>query len=275
MNQTTELLLIELIKRKGINHWTAKLLPNHYQYPSGSLRKATVNGITFQLDIHNWNDWEVYFYAHGEPIDKLIRLCKVDDCVIDIGSNIGFVVMNMALQIGPKGKAYGFEPNPITFEKMMGNLRLNNFSNITVTQAALGNMEGVVEPVTVVENNLGRSTVKVVPNSQHNFTSPIFTLDSFCERIGLSHLNIVKIDVEGYEQKVLLGGIKTIEKFRPILFIEISYENLQQQDSSPTEIFTLLNQFGYSFLRAHDNLVITPEYSFDEDCHFDVICYPK
>ncbi len=275
MNQTTELLLIDFIKRKGINHWTAKLLPNHYQYPTGSLRKATVNGIAFQLDIHNWNDWEVYFRAQGEPINKLVSLCKAGDCVIDIGCNIGYVVMNMASRIGPKGKAYGFEPNPVTFEKLMGNLKLNNFPNINVNQAALGNVEGLVEPVNIVENNLGRSTVKVVSNSDHNLTSPIFTLDSFCERIGLSQLNIVKIDVEGYEQNVLLGGLKTIEKFRPVLFIEISYENLQQQDSTPAGIIKLLNHFGYSFVRANDNMVITPEYRFESDCHFDIICYPN
>lgn len=275
MNLTIESLLIDSIKRNGINHWTAKLLPNHYQYPSGSIRQTVVNGIAYHLDIHNWNDWEVYFHAQGHAIDKLISLCKTDDYIIDIGCNIGCVLMNMTSRIGPGGRAYGFEPNPITYKKLVSNLKLNTFPNITVTQAALGNMEGLVEPVNIVEDNLGRSIVKVTTNNKHDVTSPIFTLDSFCDRIKLSRLNIVKIDVEGYEQNVILGGLKTIEKFRPTLFIEISYENLTQQDSSPFEIIKLINQFGYSFVRANDNMVITPEYNFDKDCHFDIICYPN
>lgn len=275
MNLAIESMLIDSIKRNGIHHWTYKLLPNHYQYPPGSIRQTSVNGIAYLLDIHNWNDWEVYFHAQGQAIDKLISLCKTDDCVMDIGCNIGYVLMNMTSRIGPGGRAYGFEPNPITYKKLVINLKLNAFPNISVTQAALGNMEGLVEPVNIVEDNLGRSIVKITTNDKHDLTSPIFTLDSFCDRIKLNRLNIVKIDVEGYEQNVILGGLKTIEKFRPILFIEISYENLVQQHSSPIEIIKLINQFGYSFVRASDNMVITPQYNFDKDCHFDIICYPN
>lgn len=274
MNPVAERVLINLMRKFGHTHWTGKLLPNNYQYKRGSIRKTTVNGISFDLDVHNWNDWEVYFRAHGVAINRLIDLCKIDDVVIDVGSNIGFVLMSMATKVGAGGKVFGFEPNPVTFEKLEKNLSRNNFFNISIEKAALGNQQGKVEPFTVSENNLGMSKVRLPSGIVDVVTVPLYTLDSFCEDRGINRINLIKIDVEGYETNVLMGSLQTIKKFRPVLFIELSAENLKNQSTSPEEVISTINQFGYRITRPTDNFQITSDYVFEKDCHFDILCTP-
>ncbi len=72
------------------------------------------------------------------------------------------------------------------------------------------------------------------------------TLDALADAHSLSRLDMVKIDVEGHEGKVLRGGLKTIRRFRPILIVEINPSALSEFGSSPEEIVKLQTDLGYS-----------------------------
>jgi hypothetical protein len=65
--------------------------------------------------------------------------------------------------------------------------------------------------------------------------------------------NFIKIDVEGYELKVLTGGVKTIEKHRPTMAIEINRVALERQGTSPNQVFDWLHQHDYSWRIIEEN----------------------
>lgn len=275
MGSVAERYLIQLMEKSRGHQLVFSLLPSNYLYPPHSVRKTCDRNIQFELDLHNWNDWEVYFRAHPKGLEKLFQLCNPQDVVIDVGSNIGFVLMNMAQRIGSEGKVYGFEPSAKTFAKLQRNLSLNHFNNIMVTQAALGHVMGEAETYAVRSSNLGMNKIRLAPNESMPGTVPIFTLDSFCDAEQLTRVDLIKIDVEGYEQNVLAGSLNVLRKFKPLLFIELSCQNLSDQNSSPEKIVQLLHAEGYTVKKAVDDVVITPSYVFEKDCHFDVIAVPS
>ncbi len=275
MRPVAERFLIRLMEQSRGHQLIFGLLPSNYLYPPNSIRTAFDRNIQFELDLHNWNDWEVYFHAHPKVLSKLLQLCKPRDVVIDIGSNIGFVLMNMAKIVGPEGKVFGFEPSAKTFAKLQHNLGLNHFNNISITQSAIGNIAGKAESYSVRSSNLGMNKIRLVSNEGSPIAVPIFTLDSFCHREKLTRVDLIKIDVEGYEQNVLEGSLNALRKFKPHLFIELSCQNLNDQNSSPEKILQLLHAEGYTIKRAADDMIIPHAYVFEKDCHFDIIAIPS
>lgn len=275
MRPSIEKHLIRLMEKSSSHPLILGLLPSNYLYPPRSIRKAFEKNIQFELDIHNWNDWEVYFRAYPKVLDKLLQLCKPGNAIIDVGSNIGYVLMNMAKIAGSEGKVFGFEPCTETFAKLQRNLELNYFSNVKITQAALGNVAGKAISYQVRNSNLGMNKIRLVSNESTSNTVPVLTLDSFCERERLTHVDVIKIDVEGYEQNVLEGSRNVLRKFKPHLFIELSCQNLNEQNSSPEKMLQILYAEGYTIKRAIDDMIITPAHTFEKNCHFDIIAVPS
>lgn len=272
MNRPMEKLLITLCGGRAHESFFFRLLPNNYQYPENSFREVKIHGYTFRLDIHNWNDWEVYFKAHGKETDQVFALCKPGDIVLDVGSNIGFYLLNFSLHVLPDGQVFGFEPHPVTYQKLCVNLSAGVNTNISVSHLALGDTTGFVEPYVVRESNLGMNRVKVT-SAQNDNRVPLTTLDLFVKERGLTKVDLIKIDVEGFEENVLRGALQTIRTYRPVIHIEIDDENLQAQSSSPQAIINLLNSGMYRLLNATAKREFQPG-DLHPDCHFNLICKP-
>lgn len=272
MNPPMEKLLIALSANKYLNSLIFKLLPNNYQYSKNSIREMNIQGYAFRLDIHNWNDWEVYFKTHRGETDQVFALCKPGDIVLDVGSNIGFYLLNFSFRVLPGGRVFGFEPHPVSYKKLQTNLSAGINKNITVSHMALGDTSGFVEPYIVRESNLGMNRVKVT-SEQNSNRVPLTTLDLFVAENGLSQVNVIKIDVEGFEEYVLRGALQTIRKFKPIMHIEIDDENLQAQASSAQKIIDLLSDGTYTLINASANREIQSS-DLQPDCHFNLICRP-
>jgi hypothetical protein len=100
----------------------------------------------------------------------------------------------------------------------------------------------------------------------------ITTMDDFFE---INHplnskIDLVKVDIEGYEYEWLLGAEKTLSKYKPTLFIELDDNNLKQQNSSALLLVVKLKEFGYTIF--DDRIDISNQVDFD-NCHFDISCF--
>ena len=74
------------------------------------------------------------------------------------------------------------------------------------------------------------------------------SLDEYIKRNNIDKLNIIKIDVDGYDYKVLLGALETLKRFKPTLFVELSEVCLNQQGDSVSDIYNFLNHLNYTAL---------------------------
>src|SRR5262249_22536085 len=81
---------------------------------------------------------------------------------------------------------------------------------------------------------------------------PMKTLDRVVAEQKLERVDVIKIDVEGHEAKVLAGAVETITRFRPRILIEIFEETLRRQGASVTEVLAVLEANGYSLHEFSD-----------------------
>lgn len=98
----------------------------------------------------------------------------------------------------------------------------------------------------------------------------VSTLDSEMNELNPPRIDLVKIDVEGYEYQVLLGAMNMIKKLRPILVIKVIDTNLQVHKQSSKEPISLLLGLGYKTI----DLKTQKPVSILEKIETDIICYP-
>jgi FkbM family methyltransferase len=256
------------------NSLLAKLLPNHYQYSEHSIRIVSRNQINYELDISDFVDFSVYSGLINVGFKKVITFCEKGNNICDIGSNIGFTLLNFAKVVGEKGFVYGFEPDAISYKKCQRNININDFQNISLNNYGLGDKHHNVTLETIENKNRGMNKIINQSRFGNNFQRiKIKTMDHFIKSHIISKIHLIKIDVEGFEFNVLKGATKTIKEMMPIIFIEIDDRLLRFQGTRPKEIIRFLKGFGYSFYDAELRNSIDSHYDF-KDCHIDIICIP-
>lgn len=260
---------------KALTSMWGKLPPNHYQYPPKSLRTACVNGINYELDISHFNDWSVYFGLQEQQRERLLGLAEKGNTILDVGTNIGAVSLPFAQTVGRGGKVISFEPHPITHQKLLKNLSLNDFPQVIPIQKGLGDAPATFTISTIDEHNPGRNrilsdskTEEFEVLEQHQIE--VDTLDRVVAELGLEQVDLIKIDVEGFELKVLQGATHVLSEFDPKLFIELDDKHLQSQGGSAKALIVFLEERGYELFEAAEMKKVTSKMNF-KGCHFDVL----
>ncbi len=267
-------LLPSFIRSSRMNTLAAKLVPPNYLYPPGSVRNAVVDGINLKLDVSDTVGHSNYFSV-DEPAHKLLfKFVQPGMTAIDIGANIGATTLNLAKKVGSHGKVFSFEPSPYNFSQASINISLNNFSNIVLINQGLGNKKTTANLYNVNTNNRGmqRLLKDSAENNLYDKTEvEIDTLDTSMQKYNVTNPSIIKIDVEGYELNVLKGGIETIKKYKPALFIELDDNNLKEQGSNAGDLIQFLLALEYKIVNAATGNVVNDN-SNHAHCHFDILC---
>ncbi|MBS1558113.1 MAG: FkbM family methyltransferase [Bacteroidetes bacterium] len=263
-----EKILTHFTNNKNPKNFFARLPPLNKSYPKNSIRYITRNGINYELDISDYMEWLVYFGILSEPHNSLYDLAQNGDTIFDVGANIGETTFNLARTVGTSGVVHSFEPDPFIFSKFLKNYELNSIANILLNNIALGSNLGELYLGTPVADNRGGTRIR--PTEKSGNKVPVSTVDIYVLKKQIEKIDLIKIDVEGFEQQVLLGAEATLNKFKPKLFIEINDDNLREQgDSAKTLIDNLLNK-GYKIKNAATNKAVTEATDF-RNCHFDII----
>lgn len=255
---------------KHSNSFIAKLVANNYQYKRNTIRKFRYNDIDFIVDIYDYVGHYLYFGFLDIGQEKLISLIKPNDVILDIGTNIGSTILQMAKTIGNDGFVYGFEPDIDNFHKCYENINLNKFNNLSVENIGLGSENGKFYLSIDCDSNRGCNRITTKEGDNARIVN-VVSLDNWVSTKNINKIDVIKLDVEGYEMNVLKGGINVIKKLHPILFIELDDNNLRQQNSSSNELVDFLMQLDYVITHAETNEQITNEYNF-LNTHFDIIC---
>jgi FkbM family methyltransferase len=161
--------------------------------------------------------WKKYFTEESNNIKSYIQ---EGNTVIDIGANIGLFTFLLSDLVGLKGKVYSYEPCAVSFEKLNKNKQLNNLKNVEIFQLGMGSKEDTLE-IHFHPQQCGLSSI--VERVSENCISEkitITTLDRLSSEL-IGKTSFIKIDTEGYESEVLMGGINLLQKDRPVLYLEL------------------------------------------------------
>ena len=191
--------------------------------------------------------------------------------VVEVGANIGAHTIDLARMVGLDGEVHAFEPQRIVFQTLCANLALNQCVNVFARQMALGASAGsiMVPPVQPSErNNFGGISLGEFAGGEPVVLN---TLDS----LDLPACHFIKADVEGMEVDVLKGAEKTIDIYRPLMYVE------NDRAERSKELLTLIQSYGYvaywhkALLFNAENFANDPEDIFPGIVSINVLCVPK
>lgn len=209
------------------------------------------HGLTLRLPLNDEIARCVFVEGLFEPTEFwfLDRYLRQDMVFVDAGANNGLYTLFAGKKVGPGGRVLAFEPSKREFAKLQRNIRRNHLRCVQPFLAALGAAEStatlhVAQLPFSGHNSLGEFGYPTT-ELDHDETVPVQTLDFVAEQVGLGRLDIVKIDVEGAELAVLQGARKSLQRYQPLLLIELSDRTLAKQSSNSGEVITLLRSHGY------------------------------
>ncbi|HEG8512245.1 TPA: FkbM family methyltransferase [Campylobacter jejuni] len=200
----------------------------------------------------------------SEEIDLCVNLLKLRRkyyegyvFAIDCGANIGAHTIKWVIEMHDWGGVLAFEAQERLFYALAGNIAINNCFNARAIHAAIGNPEKnqneleILIPDYTQKASFGSLELKSQNNNefigqipQKKEKVPYLKLDNF----NFKRLDLIKIDVEGMEQEVILGCLNHIKTFKPILQIEIIKSNIQ-------DIINILENLEYEIFQSGINIL--------------------
>jgi FkbM family methyltransferase len=163
--------------------------------------------------------------------DAATANCTHRRVCIDIGANVGLWACDLVRSFD---HVVAFEPVVEFIECFKKNVQSSNY---TIHQMALGRADSFIE-MNIVQGNTGHTHID--QESIGKGTIPLKTLDSF----NFTNIDMIKIDVEGFEGEILAGAMKTIELNKPVLVIE-QQKHEYQNDMKETPAIKILESWGY------------------------------
>jgi len=203
------------------------------------LRKTEVDGLKFYYSTgnepQNPRAMGKNYEMHGE-LDKLSG-----ETAIDIGAHIGSYALRMARRFR---HVIAFEPNPFNRHMLNLNIRLNKMQNVRVEEVALSDSNGA-SPLFLQRATGGTGSLNPFHYGFMYDTSvqvKVRTLDEF----EIAKVNVIKIDAEGNELRILKGASQTIDRAKPILAVEVHGPRNLRGAICECETCTYLCSRGYA-----------------------------
>ncbi len=203
----------------------------HSPRSSATSVSATVEvapGLRVNVDTANTYERDLYFlgprYFDPEVRSLLPRLIRRGHSALDVGANIGIHAIVMA-NASISGQVLAIEPVPANVERLRANIRLNGLNNIIVIEAAASERSGSIEIHVPASGSSIQPYASVLPNSEFLSSSrPIevrtASVDELVAEYRIRSLDLIKIDVEGFEGAVLRGAWSTLRDQHPVLIVE-------------------------------------------------------
>jgi FkbM family methyltransferase len=175
------------------------------------------------------------------PVELLRKWVRPNTVVIDVGANVGFFTLQFASWVMEGGRVIALEPEVVNYESLRRTVARAGLSAVVETvQAAVSDVTGTgflqLNPAHPGDHKLGPTGVAVATT----------TVDSLLSARGWPEVSLIKIDVQGAEARVLAGARQTLERFRPVLFLEVEDRKLAQYGSSASELLTSCTACGYA-----------------------------
>jgi FkbM family methyltransferase len=139
-----------------------------------------------------------------EELDFLRAHTPTGGVFVDVGANVGTYAMVLARHVGAGGKVIAIEPHPITHARLAFNRTASGFRQVDLVAAAAGPADGELL-IETDGDNLGASHIVSGKSSGKAIRVPSLRLQRILADAGVTHVDALKIDVEGFEDRVLTG----------------------------------------------------------------------
>jgi FkbM family methyltransferase len=218
--------------------WQRGWLPT----PGNNATALLRDGRLLQCQLTDRTQRTMYLGLFEPRETRLVKeLLNPGDTFIDVGAHIGWFTTVGACRVGGAGRVLACEPYPPNAALLKRNLVQNDCNNVRLVEAALGSLPGIIALAKAGGDSGGVTALEWAWDGRVEV--PITTLDEIAD--GLGSVALIKVDVEGWEAHVLRGAARTLLHTERVL-IEINPAALKKAGSSPEEVFSLLQEAGFT-----------------------------
>lgn len=219
----------------------------------GEVHDVEHNGIKLRCHLAD-NATERAFLARGARSRGLLlvlRSLKLGNTFVDVGANCGVFSAYAAREIGPDGRVISIEPNPVLVSRLRFNVAANGFRNVTIIESALGEGSEAIS-LRVPASNFGAATIV---GGTSGMPVRMMTMAAAMQAAEVHHIDVLKIDVEGYEDRVLLPYLHSMP--RAVWPKRVLIETVHAS-SWRTDCVAALENVGYreTWRDGHDSLLV-------------------
>lgn len=223
-----------------------------------------LDGTRVGVTLGNDMSLSLYVCCSFEPNEFafLGRILRSGMTVVDVGANEGLYTLFAARRVGPSGRVIAVEPSSRERAILDGNLARNQIRNVAVVPSALADKPGTAELKIAPMQHGGHNTLGQFVYDDDTAVAcesvTVETLDALAARLKLEGVDVLKVDVEGAELKLLAGGRNLLSQQRPILLIEANDEALKRQGASAAALVDLLLSLDYRIHMFSEHGTIEP-----------------
>ncbi len=214
--------------------------------PSGR-KNARVFGYRLNLELDDHIQRNIYLGTY-EPSETrtVLNWLRPGMTFVDIGANIGYFTFLAASIVGPAGRVFAVEPGPGTFAQLESSVAENHLG-VEIHNIGLSDHPGEL-PLYLPSEHLHNNSPTMVEHAEmgRKVMVPVRTLDQCLDDWDVGSVDLLKMDVEGHEPRVLSGGENSLRSGRiKAILCEFNDFWLRQAGSSPRELHDTLIQFGF------------------------------
>jgi FkbM family methyltransferase len=220
-----------------------------YVTPREGIRHAAVAGpYSMRLDLANVVHRQIYMGCFGMAMTRWTRaLLDAAGTFLDVGAHAGYFSLLAADRVGRDGRVFAVEPNPVAFLTLRGNLEENALPQIETCNWGLAERDGSATlHVPAAETHRDYNATLLRRPDWMQIDVPVRRLDDCLSAWHVDRIDLMKIDVEGSEPRVLAGGADQLSKgVVRHLMIEINGPRLVDAGSSPAALVDDLAALGF------------------------------
>lgn len=265
--------------RKLAHHMPGWLIPE----PKKALHLRLPNNLMVLIDpvIDKGVEESLYYTGTYEmgTLEILKQYLPEGGTFVDVGANIGLMSLIAALCVGKQGKVIAFEPSRETGKIARHNIEINNFEQIVeLIPIAVGSKQ---EEKLLFSNwavNRGAASMVKGKDKQDGERIAVDTLD---HQIRNQKVDVLKIDVEGYELEALKGAVNILQRKKPPVLIVECTEETEHQEYTRADLFNhiLTTQPKYKCYKLkgsklRKSALVPVNNESDLPTHDNLICIP-
>ena len=179
-------------------------------------------GMRLVLDLRREKDLWLGTYEPDLQV-AIQRFSRPGMVAYDVGANIGYVAILLALAGGPQSRVFAFEPLPANLTRLQSHIEMNDLQHrVKVIPAAIGDHAGRSRFLVHASAGMGKLDGSEGRQASYDEAIEVETLglDDFVWGLGNPPPSLIKIDVEGGEVKVVRGMRRILNKIRPVILME-------------------------------------------------------
>ena len=224
-------------------------------------------GYRWRLCMDHYLDQEIYATGKFEPqtTQWFRTLVQPGMTVLDVGANIGYYAVLAADRVGTEGHVWAFEPLPEYYDRAESHVEANGFAErVTLLPYGLSSENQTIQI------SIGNSSATAAPVAGDDFRDTanveMRRLDEVANSLALKKIDLIKIDVDGYEGHILEGASSVLRRDHPTILIEFSRRNLEAIGTSVAQLREQLEALDYALYSDHSGQRYDDESLFNEEC---------